>query len=92
MTVEEVQHSPPEPDRRVGRKRGDRVRQTSVMTARLARDGSGDTPRRTIRVPDAEWDAAKAVADENGETLSDVIRLALRRYVARNAKRRDSSS
>lgn len=67
------------------------VRESSVMTARLARDGSGDTPRRTIRIPDGEWDAAKATADDKGETLSDVIRTALRRYVARNAKRAAAS-
>jgi integrase len=46
----------------------------------------GDTPRHTILVPDGEWDAARAAAEVNGETLSDVIRAALRRYVARNAK------
>lgn len=63
------------------------ARQTTVMTPRLGRDGSGNTPQRTIRVPGAEWDAAKETADANGETLSDVIRTALRRYVARNAKR-----
>jgi hypothetical protein len=63
------------------------ARQTTVMTARLGSDGSGNTPQRTIRVPDPEWGAAKEAADANGETLSDVIRAALRRYVARNAKR-----
>ena len=42
---------------------------------------------RTIRVPGSEWDAAKEAADANGETISDVIRAALRRYVARNSRR-----
>jgi hypothetical protein len=41
------------------------------------------TPRRTIRVPDALWDAAAAKAEENGESVSDVIRRALERYVRR---------
>jgi hypothetical protein len=51
------------------------------MTARLTGgDRDGDTPRRTIRVPDSEWDVAKEAADANGDTLSDVIRAALRRY------------
>jgi hypothetical protein len=63
------------------------ARETTVMTARLGRDGSGNTPQRTIRVPDPEWDAAKEAAEANGETLSDVIRTALRRYVARQVKR-----
>lgn len=38
------------------------------------------TPARGIRVPDREWEAAKAKAAANGETLTDVIRRALRRY------------
>lgn len=41
------------------------------------------TPRRTIRVPDALWDAAQAKAQERGENLSDAIRKALERYVKR---------
>jgi hypothetical protein len=56
------------------------------VTARLARDGSGNTPQRSIRIPDDEWEAAKAAADDRGETLSNVIRIALRRYAARHAK------
>lgn len=65
------------------------AQQTTVMTPRLGKDGSGsgNTPRRTIRVPDLEWDAAMETAEANGETVSDVIRAALRRYVARNAKK-----
>ena len=41
------------------------------------------TPRRTIRIPDALWDAAVAKAEEHGESVSDVIRKALERYVRR---------
>lgn len=41
------------------------------------------TPRRTIRVPDALWGAAAAKAEERGESLSDVLRKALERYVKR---------
>jgi hypothetical protein len=63
------------------------ARETTVMTPRLGDDGSGNTPQRTIRVPDPEWEAAKEAAGANGDTLSDVIRAALRRYVARSAKR-----
>jgi negative regulator of replication initiation len=32
-------------------------------------------------VPDELWNAAKAKADERGETVSDVLRRALERYV-----------
>lgn len=41
------------------------------------------TPQRTVRVPDDVWAAAKAKAEERGDTLSDVIRRALQRYVSR---------
>lgn len=36
---------------------------------------------RSIRVPLALWNAAKAKADERQESISDVIREALERYV-----------
>ena len=42
------------------------------------------TPQRTVRIPDALWEAAKAKAEERGENLSDVIRKALERYVKRS--------
>lgn len=38
---------------------------------------------RSIRVPLALWNAAKAKADEREENISDVIREALQRYVNR---------
>ena len=42
-----------------------------------------DNPARNVRVEDTLWDAAKAKAAERGETVSDVIRRALQRYVRR---------
>jgi predicted CopG family antitoxin len=39
------------------------------------------TPQRTIRIADDVWDAAKAKAEANGRTVSDVIREALARYL-----------
>jgi len=39
------------------------------------------TPNRTIRVPDEVWDAAKRVAADRGETVTEVIIRALVRYV-----------
>jgi len=41
-----------------------------------------DTPR-AIRIPDALWQAALDKAHANGDTLSDVVRRALERYVKR---------
>lgn len=40
---------------------------------------------RTIRVDDALWAAATDVAKGRGETVSEVARDLLRRYVARHA-------
>jgi hypothetical protein len=36
---------------------------------------------RSIRVPEALWEEAKAKADERQESISDVVRRALERYV-----------
>lgn len=38
-------------------------------------------PQRVIRVPDRLWEAAKAKADERGETVSEAVRKFLERYV-----------
>lgn len=38
---------------------------------------------KSLRVPDALWDAAQVKAESRGEVLSEVIRKALERYVAR---------
>lgn len=42
------------------------------------------TPPRSIRVEEALWQAAKETAERRGETVTDVITEALRRYVRRN--------
>ena len=42
-----------------------------------------DMPRN-IRVPDDLWRAALDKAHTNGETLSDVVRRALERYVKKS--------
>ena len=39
------------------------------------------TPKRSVRVSDDIWEAAKRVAADNGETVTDVIVRALVRYV-----------
>ena len=43
-----------------------------------------DTPR-AIRIPDDLWQAALAKAAERGDTVSEVVRKALERYVNRKA-------
>ncbi|MDP9144421.1 MAG: type II toxin-antitoxin system VapB family antitoxin [Actinomycetota bacterium] len=42
------------------------------------------TPLRNVRVEEGIWNPARKIAAARGESISDVIRDALRRYVARN--------
>lgn len=42
------------------------------------------TPARTFRPPPELWEAVKVVAAARGESVSEVITQALRRYVRRN--------
>jgi len=42
---------------------------------------TGNTPIRTFRVPNDLWEAALQKTRERGETVSDVVRRALERYV-----------
>lgn len=57
----------------------------AVMTARVEPvPNQSNTPQRTIRISDAIWQQAKEVAERRGESLSDVIRVALIRYTRRN--------
>lgn len=44
------------------------------------------TPRRTVRIPDAEWDAGHVRAQSEGETLTDVLRRLLAGYLVGNAE------
>jgi len=41
------------------------------------------TPARNIRIPDDLWLAAQDKAAAKGESVSDVVRRALERYVSR---------
>lgn len=41
---------------------------------------------RSLRVPLKLWEEAKALADEREESISDVIRVALERYVKRGVR------
>lgn len=40
------------------------------------------TKGRMFRIPDEEYEPARRKAEENGETLTDVVRRALREYAA----------
>jgi len=39
------------------------------------------TPKHGVRVPDELWQAVKVKAKQRGETITDVIVRALRRYL-----------
>jgi predicted HicB family RNase H-like nuclease len=45
------------------------------------------TPIRSVRVPDEEWRAAQEACAANGESVTDVVRRALREYVTLHAPR-----
>lgn len=45
-----------------------------------AKTGKGNTPARSVRVPDDVWAAAHAEAERRGEPLSEAILRFLRRY------------
>jgi hypothetical protein len=50
----------------------------------MANDPSYGYPRRSIRIPDELWHAALAAAAERKESVPDVVRRALDRYVRRH--------
>ena len=43
------------------------------------------TPRRSIRVPDHVWNAARNKARRRGSTVSEVVRRSLERWVNKDA-------
>lgn len=57
-----------------------------MRVASVGSMSSKGTARRTVRVSDEVWDAAMAVAEARGETLSDVIRDALIAYAAKDSE------
>ncbi|GII84614.1 hypothetical protein Ssi03_26040 [Sphaerisporangium siamense] len=50
------------------------------------RPATGQTPNRTVRVPDEVWDEAKRKADEEGTNVTDVVNDCLRRYIAKKKR------
>jgi len=51
-----------------------------MLTLRLP-SVSDPMPLHAVRVEDSLWQLARVVADERGESVSEVIREALRKYV-----------
>ena len=45
------------------------------------------TPARAVRIDDETWSALGDEADEKGVTISDVVRDALKKHLARRRKR-----
>lgn len=45
---------------------------------------TGTTTSRNVRIPDDIWKPAMAIAKARGDTLTDVIEQALKRYIARH--------
>lgn len=53
-----------------------------MTSARLSRmPNQPRTPLRSFRIPDELYEAAQAKAADKGESVSDVVRRALERYV-----------
>lgn len=55
------------------------------------RPATGQTPLRKFRVDDELWAAAKAKAETEGRTLTDVINTDLHRYVTRRRRERGTA-
>jgi predicted HicB family RNase H-like nuclease len=50
------------------------------------RPATGQTPNRTVRVPDEVWRDAKEQAEAEGKSVSDIVNDCLRRYLRRGKK------
>jgi Arc-like DNA binding domain len=49
----------------------------------VPRPKTGKTPQRNVRVPDAVWQRAKARAEKEGRSISDVLRECLDEYTGK---------
>lgn len=47
----------------------------------MATTDSGNTPVRSVRVPDERWEAARRIADERGETMTELVNRLLEREI-----------
>lgn len=62
--------------------------QPQTTTLRRVSPNQPKTPHKCFRIPQDEYDAALAAAVANGETLTSVVRAALKRYVKAAEKRK----
>jgi hypothetical protein len=60
-------------------------------TASMGRPATGQTPVRSVRVPDGTWNDAKTNAEAEGASISDVIVRLLERYNTSAARKRKAS-
>lgn len=56
----------------------------------MGRPATGQTPVRSVRIPDTLWDTLKRLAAGNGRTTSEEVVAALDRHVALAERRRGS--
>lgn len=47
----------------------------------MGRPKTGETERRTVRIPEERWSQAKRKAEAEGTTLTAVINACLERYI-----------
>ena len=51
------------------------------------RPATGQTPNRSVRIPDGRWKAVKDLAAEEGKTASDVVNEAVEGHLRRKGKK-----
>lgn len=54
---------------------------TVTSSLRQVPQHRGQTPIRSVRIPDEIWEAVKRKAADRGESITDVILRALKRYL-----------
>ncbi|WP_457181089.1 hypothetical protein [Mycobacteroides abscessus] len=55
-----------------------------MTDATLLAVATEETPKRTVRIPDSEWEAGLRAASDNGESLPLVIRRGIADYVSQS--------
>lgn len=54
----------------------------------VPRPATGKTPVRNVRIGDEIWEQVERAADEDGTTVTAIVKAALLEYVAKRAKQR----
>jgi predicted DNA-binding protein len=58
-----------------------------VTEKKRGRPATGQTPVRTVRMPDGRWNAVLDIAKRDGKTASDVVNEAVEEHIKKDAKR-----